>query len=870
MQTELAKLGFTTKEISKATGATLDLASSLDVGLGEAASLAGSTLRAFGLDASETGRIVDVMAKSSASSALDFESLKESLKLVAPTARAMNVSVEESTALLAILADNGLKGSIAGTGLSKTFIKLNEAGIPLADALEKVKNSSNQLNTAIDLVGVVGAKSLLTLSNNAPKIDRLTESFKNAEGSARKLAETRLDNLAGDTTKLGSAWEGFLLSIEDGDGAFSQLLRGIVQATTGLLNFLNPTKKISEALEEERTELFLLESELNRTNTTQERRVEIITSLQEKYPDYLGNLDAETATNIELADAMSKVNAELINKIVIQEKEEEIMEQAEETAEALLDLYEEEEEASKTMAEVRKKLSDQGIKIAQSKGTITEQNRAYIKELEREFNATAELLQQGKTVNKSRRNAQQILGKAIDRAKLKQRDLNNANKDFNDELNTQNGLLQAKNDIMKRLGMSTDKAIESTGMWNKMRGKFAGEEKKLTGSLIEQQEALLDQAKLLPETTEIELSVKNRKIQVIGIEIKRLKALGVVQAKKTKDLKARLILEQQALEFNLEFTKKTSDAELKFLIKNAQKLYDESVRINKARIEKQNEQDNLAIELLDEGYDKELAKLIKNSEKQLDIARGNKELELAIEKKFTEDLEKLNGKDFQAEQKQSQIDLDLFLMRDGIEKEKLILENSYKDKFKLAEGDAERTLALEQKLADQKKAIDEKSNASKVKMAGDAFGALGSLVSAFSTQNEADAKKQFKINKAFNLAQAVTNTALAVTGALTAGGNPVKLATGAQFVEAGIAGALGVANIVKIAGTQFASADAGGIDSGSGSAPSVQAPNFNIVGDSGINQIASIQSQPMQAFVVSGEVTSAQALDRNREQNATL
>ena len=83
-------------------------------------------------------------------------------------------------------------------------------------------------------------------------------------------------------------------------------------------------------------------------------------------------------------------------------------------------------------------------------------------------------------------------------------------------------------------------------------------------------------------------------------------------------------------------------------------------------------------------------------------------------------------------------------------------------------------------------------------------------------------------------------------------------------------GVTGVASIAKIAGTQFASADAGGLDGGSGQVPSVQAPNFNIVGDSGINQIASIQSQPMQAFVVSGEVTSAQALDRNREQNATL
>tara|TARA_R100000734_G_C3315978_1_gene108232 strand:- start:4 stop:2379 length:2376 start_codon:yes stop_codon:yes gene_type:complete len=247
LQTEFAKLGFSTKEILKSTKATLDLAASLDVGLGEAASIAGSTLRAFGLEAQETQRVVDVMASSTSKSALDYDSLRESLKLVAPTSRAMNVSIEETTALLATLADNGLKGSIAGTGLSKTFIELNKKGIPLNEALERVKNSSNSLNKAIDLVGVVGSKSLLTLANNAPKIDTLTTAFENSQGAAQRLAETRLDNLAGDTTKLSSAWEGFLLSVEDGEGIFSKIARGFVQALTGIVNTLTFVSKATGA-----------------------------------------------------------------------------------------------------------------------------------------------------------------------------------------------------------------------------------------------------------------------------------------------------------------------------------------------------------------------------------------------------------------------------------------------------------------------------------------------------------------------------------------------------------------------------------------------------------------------------------------------
>ena len=238
LQTELAKLGFTTSEIIDATGATLDLAASLDVGLADAATLAGSTLRSFGLDTSETQRVVDVMAKSASSSALDFASLTESLKLVAPTSRAVGLTIEETTAMLGALANSGLKGSVAGTGLSKTFIELNKKGLTLEEAFAKINSSSNKLNTAIDLVGVVGAKSLQTLANSAADIDVLTASLNDAEGAAKLLAETRLDNLAGDTTKLSSAWEGFLLNIEDGTGALNKLARGGIQFLTKSIEFL--------------------------------------------------------------------------------------------------------------------------------------------------------------------------------------------------------------------------------------------------------------------------------------------------------------------------------------------------------------------------------------------------------------------------------------------------------------------------------------------------------------------------------------------------------------------------------------------------------------------------------------------------------
>lgn len=180
-----------------------------------------------------------------------------------------------------------------------------------------------------------------------------------------------------------------------------------------------------------------------------------------------------------------------------------------------------------------------------------------------------------------------------------------------------------------------------------------------------------------------------------------------------------------------------------------------------------------------------------------------------------------------------------------------VLENKY------AEKDIARKNELRQKTLD---------------LTAKSFSALAELAGSFNTKNEKDARKQFQVQKAFNLAAAITNTAMAVTGALTAGGNPIKLATGMQFVEAGIAGTVGAANIIKIANSKFGGG--GGSGGGNNDTPTPAAApmtaNFNTIGSSGINQLAQLQQTPTQAYVVSGEVTSAQALDRNRVQNATL
>jgi len=109
--------------------------------------------------------------------------------------------------------------------------------------------------------------------------------------------------------------------------------------------------------------------------------------------------------------------------------------------------------------------------------------------------------------------------------------------------------------------------------------------------------------------------------------------------------------------------------------------------------------------------------------------------------------------------------------------------------------------------------------------------------------------------------------------AIASGGASVAAAE-ALVVRNNIGAGISIASQIAATAKGLSALKAGGAPaSGSiadGGGGGVMSPNFNIVGNSGFNQLAQIQQQPIQAYVVSGEVTSAQALDRNRIKNATL
>lgn len=190
--------------------------------------------------------------------------------------------------------------------------------------------------------------------------------------------------------------------------------------------------------------------------------------------------------------------------------------------------------------------------------------------------------------------------------------------------------------------------------------------------------------------------------------------------------------------------------------------------------------------------------------------------------------------------------------------------------------EAERTAQTKEE-ATKRRQLEQEVQQARLQMTGDAIGALNDLAQAFLGQNEANARKAFMVNKALGISQAVVNTAQAVTAALTAGGNPIKLATGAQFVEAGIAAAAGAAQVATIAAQQFNAGGGGGgsvdtnIPTPSAMTSTPRTPSFNVVGQSGTNALLeSLQSKPMKAYVVGGDVTTQQQLDRKKVQTSSI
>lgn len=213
-------------------------------------------------------------------------------------------------------------------------------------------------------------------------------------------------------------------------------------------------------------------------------------------------------------------------------------------------------------------------------------------------------------------------------------------------------------------------------------------------------------------------------------------------------------------------------------------------------------------------------------------------------------------------------------LKSSQEQELIALQENYNAKLLLAKGDAELTTALieesEKKKAEIEKKYSDIRKNQLIQGVQDGLSIIGNLAELFAGKNEKQQKKAFKIQKAANIANALIDTYRATqsTFASTPGGVIIK------SLAAGVALTAGLLNVKKITATQFNSTnpDTSQAPTITDNAPTLAQPNapqFNVVGNTGINQLNNL-NQPIQAYVVSGEMTTQQQLDRNKASTISL
>ncbi len=205
LQTELAKLGFTSNEILKLQDSVANLSIAFGVDLQSAAERVGATLRIFGKDAEDAGLVVDQMSVAFGSSALDSESLSEALVKVGPIANSAGVKFETVTAALAVLANNGVKSSVAGVALAKTLSTLADEGGDVETAFKKLTKGVITVKGGIDRFGERAGKFLPILSEASDELETFEDAFLDASGASDKARGIIEDTADGAIKKLGSA-----------------------------------------------------------------------------------------------------------------------------------------------------------------------------------------------------------------------------------------------------------------------------------------------------------------------------------------------------------------------------------------------------------------------------------------------------------------------------------------------------------------------------------------------------------------------------------------------------------------------------------------------------------------------------------------
>ncbi|EDC9362891.1 phage tail tape measure protein [Salmonella enterica subsp. enterica serovar Derby] len=260
-QSFLAMAGFTPQAIQAALPGVLNMALAGGVELGETADIGSNILTQFNLTADQMDRVGDTLTAAFTRTNTDLRALGETMKYTGPVAAKLGISLEEAAAMAGMLANNGLRGSDAGTAMRASLSRLasppkaaadalKELGVSVADARGKMRpmedvlldlykatqkyGQVDQVSFFKDIAGeeaFVGLQTLVAAAGSG-ELQKLTRELQGARGEADRVAKVMADNLDGDLKNLDSAWEGLRIHISDlVDGP----LRSVTQWLTRVL-----------------------------------------------------------------------------------------------------------------------------------------------------------------------------------------------------------------------------------------------------------------------------------------------------------------------------------------------------------------------------------------------------------------------------------------------------------------------------------------------------------------------------------------------------------------------------------------------------------------------------------------------------------
>lgn len=260
----LAMAGFKTNDTIAAMPGLLDTAAAGQIDLGRAADITSNILTGFGIAAEDTTRVADILTATFTNSNTDLNMLGDTMKYIAPIAKASGQSIEEMAAATAMLGNAGIQGSEAGTALRASMIRLakppkqaadvlDQLGISIADQQGKVLPLSNivgqftektkglteaqRLAAVSAVVGTEAASAFLALMDSGqPALEGFRTELENSGGVAKAIADRQLDNLNGAMEKVRSAMEGASLSIGE---TFIPILTNVATFINKLIDRFN-------------------------------------------------------------------------------------------------------------------------------------------------------------------------------------------------------------------------------------------------------------------------------------------------------------------------------------------------------------------------------------------------------------------------------------------------------------------------------------------------------------------------------------------------------------------------------------------------------------------------------------------------------